>query len=120
MTPEAFINREQEVREARSIFPDLEIGAAYRKYKEAKGEEATMLSTGDPLLEAAKQLIIHTFRRVCTQPECSGTQLLEGICDGCVEGKAGFLSKWTCEVCMHRELSKKPYLDWYNELKGQE
>jgi len=116
MTAEDFVKREQEVREAHSIFPEMEIGEAYRKYKEAKGEEASMLSTGDPALEKAKAAVLQVFRRPCTQPGCKGTQLLEGVCEGCVEGKAGYKSKWTCEVCMYRELSKTPYLDWYSKL----
>ncbi len=116
MTPEEFIKREEEIREAHSIFPDLEIGEAYRQYKEAKGEEATMLHTGDPDLEKAKEVILKTFRRPCTQPGCTGEQVLEGICEGCIEGKKGFRSKWTCEECLHRDLSKKEYLDWYREL----
>jgi hypothetical protein len=116
MTPEEFIQREQEVREAVSIFPDLEIGEAYRQYKEAKGEAATLLSTDDPALKRAKAIILKTFVRPCNQIGCAGEQLLEGVCEGCVEGKAGFKSKWTCKVCMSRELSKKPYLDWFVEL----
>jgi hypothetical protein len=117
MTPEDFIKREQEVREAHSIFPDLEIGEAYRQYKEAKGETASMLHTDDLSLQRAKAAILKTFVRPCTQPGCDGEQLLEGVCEGCVEGKAGFKSKWTCKKCMYRELSKRPYLDWYEELK---
>ena len=117
MTPEEFIQREQEIREAISIFPDLEMGEAYKQYKEARGEEATMLSTGDPSIEAAKAVILKTFERPCSQPGCDGEQILEGVCEGCVEGKAGFKSKWTCKKCMHRELSKKLYMDWYEELK---
>ena len=120
MKTEDFVKREQEVREAHSIFPDLEIGEAYRKYKEAKGEEAIMLSTNDPELEKAKQAVLQVFRRPCTQPGCQGSQVLEGVCEGCIEGKAGYRSKWTCEVCMYRELSKKEYLDWYNELSKKE
>jgi len=120
MTPEEFIKREQEVQEAVSIFPELEMGEAYRKYKDAKGEVATMLSSDDGSLELAKQVILKTFVRPCTQPECDGEQLLEGVCEGCVEGKAGFKSKWTCKKCMHRELSKKKYLEWFNELKEKE
>jgi len=116
MTSDEFVKREQEIREAHSIFPDLEIGEAYRKYKEAKGEEATMLSTGDPTLDMAKRAVLQVFRRPCNQPGCSGTQVLEGVCEGCIEGKAGFKSKWTCETCMYRELSKRLYLDWYEEL----
>ena len=116
MDSQEFVKREQEIREAQSIFPDLEIGEAYRQYKEAKGETATMLSAGDPELEKAKQMVMQTFRRPCNQPGCNGTQILEGVCEGCIEGKAGFRSKWTCELCMYRELSKRLYLDWYDEL----
>jgi hypothetical protein len=117
MTPEEFINREQEIREAVSIFPELEMGEAYARYKEAKGEVATMLSSDDPTIEEAKHVILHTYLRPCDQPSCSGEQVLEGVCEGCVEGKAGFKSKWTCKKCLHRELSKKQYLEWFNELK---
>lgn len=116
MEPKEFVTREREIREAHSIFPDLEIGEAYRQYKEAKGEEVTMLSTGDPDLERAKRAVLEVFRRPCDQLGCNGTQILEGICEGCIEGKAGYHSKWTCEVCMYRELSKREYLDWYSEL----
>ena len=120
MTTEEFIQREKEIQEAHSIFPELEIGEAYRQYKEAKGETATMLSTDDPDLEAIKAVILKTFERPCTQLGCDGTQLLEGVCEGCVEGKAGFKSKWTCKTCMHRELSKKLYMEWYEEVKEKE
>lgn len=117
MTPEEFIRREKEIQEAVSIFPELEIGEAYKKYKEAKGEEAVMLSTSDPSIAALTQVILKTYVRPCDQPGCDGEQVLEGVCEGCVEGKAGFKSKWTCKKCMHRELSKKLYMDWYEELK---
>ena len=120
MNAEEFVKREQEVREAVSIYPELEIGEAYRKYKEAKGEKASILHTADPALQAAKRAVLQVFRRPCSQPGCQGTQLLEGVCEGCVEGKKGFKSKWTCEECMFRELSTRPYLDWYNELSKKE
>ena len=119
MTPEEYLKREQEVREAHSIFPELEIGEAYRKYKEAKGEQATMLQSNDPTLKEAKERVLKTFRKKCTQNGCPGTMLLEGICDGCIEGKKGFRSKWTCEECLHRELSKMTYAEWYDELKDK-
>ena len=116
MKVEEFVKREQEIQEAVSIFPDLEVGEAYRKYKEAKGEEATMLDTADPELEKAKAIVLRVMHRPCTQPDCPGQQLLEGVCEGCVEGKHGYRSKWTCEVCLHRDLSKKPYFEWIQEL----
>ena len=120
MTSTEYVKREKEIREATSNFPDLEIGEAYRRYKEAKGEAASRLQSDDPEIERAKKVILKTFKRPCDQPRCTGMQILEGVCEGCVEGKAGFKSKWTCEVCMKRELSTKIYLDWYDELRGQE
>jgi len=116
VTAKEFMDREREVREAHAIYPDLEIGEAYRRYKEDKGETATMLRTDDPTLARAKKVVLRVFRRPCTQPECTGEQVLEGVCEGCVEGKAGYKTKWTCEVCLFRELSKKQYSDWYKEL----
>jgi hypothetical protein len=117
MTPEEFIQREKEIQEAISIFPDLEMGEAYQKYKEAKGETAEMINLTSEDYKAVKTVILKTFLRPCNQPGCDGEQLLEGVCEGCVEGKAGFKSKWTCQKCMFRELSKKQYMDWYEELK---
>jgi hypothetical protein len=120
MTPDELMQREKEVREAHSIYPDLEIGEAYRMYKEARGETASMLQSNDPSLKEAKRRVLRTFRKPCTQVGCSGTMLLEGICEGCIEGKKGFRTKWTCEECLHRELSKKLFSDWYDELKDQD
>lgn len=117
MNADEFVIREKEIREAVSIFPELEIGEAYRQYKAAKGEEAVVLSTDDPSIEAAKEVVLKTYLRPCNQPGCDGEQVLEGVCEGCVEGKAGFKSKWTCKKCMFRELSKKLYMDWFEELK---
>jgi hypothetical protein len=117
MTAEEFITREQEIREAMAAFPDTEMGEAYKRWCEMRGKKPTMLSTTDPTMKAVRTAILQTFRRPCPQSGCDGEQVLEGVCEGCIEGKAGYRSKWTCEKCMHRELSKKIYLDWYNELK---
>lgn len=120
MTPLEFAKREQEIREAASVFPDLEIGEAYKQYKEAKGEKPVYLNTSDPSIEKNKEIVLKVFRRPCNQEGCTGTQLLEGVCDSCVEGKKGYKSKWTCEECLYRELSKREYFDWYEELVKEE
>jgi NADH:ubiquinone oxidoreductase subunit F (NADH-binding) len=72
-----------------------------------------MLSTDDPTIEAVKQ-VFKELRRPCDK--CDGTQYLESVCGGCVEGRAGYKSKWTCNKCLHRELSKKEYMEWLKDL----
>jgi hypothetical protein len=120
MTPDEYVKRAQEIREAVSIYPELEVGEAYRLYKEAKGESAELLSTGDETIEMARQVVLNKVKKPCTQPGCFGSMLLEGVCEGCVEGKKGFKSKWTCEECLHRELLKIDYLEVVNlSLKAQ-
>ena len=116
MTPEEYIKREQEVREAVKAYPGREMGEAYRLWKAIRGEEVTMLSTGDKSIEAAKQVLKESAKKPCTQSECGGEMILESVCNGCVEGKAGYLSKWTCSKCLYRELSKKGFLEWLREL----
>jgi len=116
MTPEEYIKRAQEVREAVKEYPAMEIGAAFRRWKEARGEKATMLSTGDKSVEAARQVLKEAAKKPCTQAGCDGEMILESVCNGCVEGKAGFKSKWTCSKCLFRELSKKDYLECLREL----
>jgi len=116
MIPEEYIKREQEIIEAQKVYPGMEIGKAYRQWKEARGEKATMITTGDKTIEAAKQVLKQSAKKPCTQPGCDGEMVLESVCGGCVEGKAGYLSKWTCSKCLFRELSKKGYLEWLREL----
>jgi hypothetical protein len=118
MTPTEFIDYQRDVREAQIAFPGMELGAAYQKFMlEIKRQSPRpKLSTNDPILAAAKAEIKKAFRRKCTQPDCSGEQILQGVCEGCAAGKKGFKSMWECEECLFREYSPKPFLDWYTEL----
>ena len=116
MTPEDFIKREQEIMEATKEFPGEEMWAAYERWKKMRGEVPMKLSTGDPSLKAVHATIRKSAERPCTQSECDGVQFLESVCGGCVEGRAGYKSKWTCNKCLHRELSKKEYMECLKEL----
>ena len=117
MTPEEYIKREQEIQEAIKAYPEeRNISVAYRMWKKVRGEDAIQLNTGDKSVEAAKQVLKEAAKKPCTQVGCDGEMTLESICGGCVEGKAGFKSKWTCSKCLFRELSKKDYLECLREL----
>ncbi len=116
MTPEEYIKREQEILQAQQDFPNLEMGEAYRRWKAERGEEATMLNSGDKTVAESKRLLKEAAKKPCTVEGCDGEMILEVVCSGCVEGKAGFRSKWTCEKCLYRELSKKEFMDWLKEL----
>jgi len=116
MTPEEYIKREQEIIEAQKVYPGMEMGEAYRLWKEARGEKATMLTSGDKQVEAVKRTLKEAAKKLCTQNGCDGEMILESVCNGCVEGKAGFLSKWICSKCLYRELSKRGFLEWLKEL----
>lgn len=109
--------REMEVQEAKNEFPELEIGEAYRRWKKIRGQNAVLLQTSDETIEKTKDILKReTGRKPCTQNDCDGTMELEGICGGCVEGRLGWKSKWICEKCLHRELSKKEYFEYLKEL----
>ena len=122
MTPDEFIEYEQDVREAQIAFPGVEMRVAYERFMvEVKKKPARpKLSTGDKSLEAAKTVIHKAFRRSCTQVGCTGEHVLQGVCEGCAAGKKGFKTLWECEECLYREYSTKPYFDWYNELKEEQ
>ncbi len=107
-----------EIREAQEMFPSMEMGEAYRRWKELRGEEPTFLTTGDPTLEATKAELRISSTKPCSQEGCGGKMILESICSSCVEGRAGYKSKWTCSVCLHRELSKQDYMECLKELSG--
>ena len=121
MTSEEFIEYERDVREAQEAFPGMEMGEAYRKFMREirKKEPSPPLTTGDKSLDAAKASIGKAFKRPCTQPGCSGEQVLQGVCEGCAAGKKGFRSVWECEECLTREYSKKNFMEWYHELKKE-
>ena len=118
MTPQEYIQRENEIQEAATQYPGIEIGEAYTKWKSVRGEEATLLRTDDPTIEMAKIALQESAKKPCTQPDCGGTMVLEAICGSCVEGRKGYQSKWVCEECLHRELSKKGYLEWLQDLSS--
>lgn len=122
MDAQIFLTREQEVARAIKEFPELEMGEAYARWKRIRGEEpALRLNTADKTLKETKKDILKTAQRPCTQPRCKGTMFLESICGGCVEGRAGYKSKWTCDnpECLHRELSKREFMEWLQELSLQ-
>lgn len=120
MTKNEFLIRESEIREALAEYPDLEMGEAYRRWKNARGEEPTYIHTGMEELHKIKAELRKSATRPCDQVGCPGIQHLEGICSGCIEGRKGYKSKWTCDECLHRELSKKEFLEWLKELSGSE
>lgn len=116
MTPEEYVKREEEIQEAVKAYPGREMGEAYRLWKAIRGEKAIMLQSGDKRIEAAKQVLKENAKKPCTQAGCDGEMTLESVCSGCVEGKAGYKSKFTCSKCLYRELLKKDYLEILREL----
>ena len=121
MTPNEFVQREQEIQKARLEFPNVEIGEAYRRWKKVRGEEpAPMLKTNDKSVQEAKKFLREGAKKPCFQDGCDGTMELESICSGCVEGRQGYKSKWICGKCLHRELSKKDFLEWLKDLSSSE
>lgn len=118
LTPEEFAQRELEILKASREYPHTEIGEAYKKWKKERGEEPIFLQSADKDLEHVHELLAKKTVRPCTQPDCDGTMELEAVCAGCVEGRKGYRTKWTCEKCMHRELSKKEYMEWLKELSS--
>jgi len=113
---EDYLKREEEIQQAVKEYPGLEIGEAYRKWKEARGEKPTFLSTGDKTVEEVKKAIKDAAWKPCEK--CGGRAILEAVCGGCVEGRKGYRSKFTCEDCLHRELSTKGYMEWLKELSS--
>jgi len=114
MTSQEYMKRQMEVTEAMRKYPEMEIGAAYARWKTERGETATKLSTGDMDVTRAQEHIKIQLSQPC--PKCEGKMELEGICTSCVEGRKGYKSKWTCPECMHRELSKRGVGEWMSEL----
>jgi hypothetical protein len=116
MTPQEYINREQEIRQAEKEYPGVEVGEAYRRWKESRGEKPTFLSTGDQTVKDARRTLKEIAHKICDK--CGGKAILEGVCGGCVEGRKGYKTKFTCEDCLHRELSTKEYMEWLKELSS--
>lgn len=112
--------RNAEVRLAAAASPGMEIGAAYKKWKAARGEPVEMLLSAEinALRAEAKDALDKLQQRPCTAAGCDGTQRLESVCTGCVEGAAGYKTKWTCSKCMHRDLSKEDITAWLIKLSS--
>ena len=112
--------RENEIRLAGAAYPGLEMGAAYKKWKEARGESAEMLLSADAatLKKEIYAVAARLQERPCTREGCTGTQRLETVCSGCIEGQAGYKTKWTCKTCMHRDLSKEDLNAWMLKLSS--
>ncbi len=117
-TAQALRIHRSEVRAATLQYKGVEVGEAHRLWKLAHGQKPVRLSTGttqknkEQLLELTEEM----RKRACTRSGCSGTQALEPICAGCVEGKAGYKTKWTCLTCLHRDLSRDTMLEWISKL----
>lgn len=110
--------RNAEVRKAIKEYPLMEIGAAYKLWKTARGEQADLLFSNQlsALNKDGQRVIKKLHERPCTRKECEGVQVLEAVCTGCIEGQAGYKSKWTCRLCLHRDLLKQEYLECLKEL----
>ena len=114
-----YIIREREIQQAVEEYPGKELMEAYTMWKTARGQKATWLSTGDPSIDHSRMALKEASKKPCIQQGCNGMMVLEAICGSCVEGRKGYKSKWVCEECLHRELSKKGYLDWLQELSNE-
>ena len=112
--------RALEIRQAAAASPGMEIGAAYKKWKTARGEPAEMLlsADADSHKKEMRDLTNQLRERPCTREGCDGSQRLEAICSGCVEGQAGYKTKWTCSTCLHRDLSKENIDEWMLKLSS--
>lgn len=115
-----FATRNTEIIQAGRAYPGMEIGAAYKKWKEARGGVSDRLLSGDvdSLKKEIRSVASRLIVRQCSVPGCGGAQKLESICPGCVEGQAGYKSKWTCGACMHRDLSREDINEWLIKLSS--
>jgi len=112
--------RSLEIRRAAAASPGMEIGAAYKKWKAARGETPEMLLSAEeaPLKKEMQDLATRLRERPCAKAGCDGSQRLESICSGCIEGQAGYKTKWTCRKCLHRDLSKETMDEWLIKLSS--
>ena len=115
-----FRSRDAEIREAARASPGMEIGAAYKKWLAARDRSPDqMLSDEFNTLKKEVEDLTRLLReRPCTKAGCAGTQYLEGVCAGCIEGQAGYKTKWTCRTCLHRDLSKEDLNQWLTRLSS--
>jgi hypothetical protein len=107
--------RNLEIMQAIAESPGMEIGAAYKKWKEARGEKAEkLLSSNTNKKKEIERLSADARRRErpCTDVNCNGRQRLTPVCSSCTEGKAGYKTQWICGTCGHRDLSKEDMTQW--------
>lgn len=116
------ISRNEEINHAKQAFPGLEIGEAYLKWKTARGEtpEIQISSQTEKIKIETAETLKRLRERTCTKENCPGTQILEGICGGCIEGQAGYKTKWTCQKCLHRDLYREDLNSWLNKLSTEQ
>jgi hypothetical protein len=111
MNNKQLLQREKEIRLAAADFPGLEIGEAYRRWKKARGEEATALTTS---MHYQRKAFLEKYAiRPCSKDGCTGRQILEQLCGSSVEAKAGMSSAWTCEKCLFRQVYPQDYSSWF-------
>ena len=112
--------RDAEIRESVRENPGMEIGSAYKKWLTSRGRSPDLLLSGE--INTLKKEVEEQTRRLrerpCTREGCDGTQYLESVCAGCIEGQAGYKSKWTCKKCLHRDLSKEDLNQWLTKLSS--
>lgn len=115
-----FRSRDADIRAAVRESPGLEIGAAYEKWLSARDRSPDRMLSGEfnALKKEVEELTRLLRERPCTKEGCDGTQYLEGICAGCIEGQAGYKTKWTCRKCLHRDLSKEDLNEWIQRLSS--
>jgi len=113
-------SRDAEIREAVRESPGMEIGAAYKKWLTARGRTPDRMLSGEVNdLKAEVEEKTRALReRPCTKESCDGIQYLESVCSGCIEGQAGYKSKWTCRKCLHRDLSREDLNEWLTRLSS--
>jgi len=117
MDLDALVVHAKEVRLAAAAFPGLDLLDAYTRWKKARGEPVVLLSSADG--QPPQKDIDRFTKRPCPAPRCPGTMHLEAICNSCVEGKAGYNSKWTCDYCFRRRLSQLDFSDWFKVSDDQ-
>ena len=115
-----FRARDAEIRESVRESPGMEISAAYKKWLAAQGRSPDRMLSGEfnALKKEVEDLTRLLRERPCTKEGCDGTQYLEGVCAGCIEGQAGYKTKWTCRTCLHRDLSKEDLNEWLTRLSS--
>lgn len=112
------IERAKHILQARVEYPGMNISEAFKLYCQNHNLNYENLTTEETnvMNKFEEEHRTKKLAKKCTKENCTGYMILEAVCGGCVEGKAGYKSKWTCTKCMHRELSKETVEHWiYNQ-----